>query len=465
MAKFKENDQVQDEKGNLYTLKRLIGKGGQGVVWEANEGNFAIKLCRPGGTNRQQLTRKLMALRTLDLSSLPISTPLAVLKDPVVGYVMHLVRGLLPISTLMRDSSKGGLSPVEWYRTTGGLQWRLHVLSAVAEVFARLHGKGLAYGDPSPANLLIPPSPIDEPNVFLIDADNLRAFAQAGSHFIFTPGYGAPEVVTGQHGISTLSDAHAFAVIAYQVLTTNHPFVGDVVHDGDPDEEEDAYAGRLPWIGHSTDDSNRCSRGIQSDKVLSLRLKDLFQKTFESGLSDPKKRPGMGTWAETLMQAADALIECSNCGSAFYFKSTVCTWCGTSSPVRRIARFQLWDPEPLPRKESGAFVEGPNGKEKITWGVALQSGTPGKLRKRHFFNDAVESPNQVLCEVVLNGGKAEIRNLSTSPLFARCLPPNEHHPEKVIPPDKSITLPADGKEPIWFLQVRGVDELQQSVRF
>jgi serine/threonine protein kinase len=101
------------------------------------------------------------------------------------------------------------------------------VLSAVAEVLARLHGKGLAYGDPSPANLLIPPNPVDEPNVFLIDADNLRAFAQAGSHYIFTPGYGAPEVVTGQHGISTLSDAHAFAVIAYKVLTTNHPFVGE----------------------------------------------------------------------------------------------------------------------------------------------------------------------------------------------------------------------------------------------
>ena len=90
----------------------------------------------------------------------------------------------------MRYSPKSGLSPTEWYRSTGGLQWRLHVLSAIAEVLARLHGKGLAYGDPSPANLLVPPAPVDEPNVFLIDADNLRAFAKAGSHFIFTPGYG-----------------------------------------------------------------------------------------------------------------------------------------------------------------------------------------------------------------------------------------------------------------------------------
>jgi DNA-binding helix-hairpin-helix protein with protein kinase domain len=465
MAEYKENDQVQDEKGNLHTLKRLIGKGGQGVVWEAKEGNFAIKLCRPGGTNRQQLTRKLMALRTLDLGSLPISTPLAVLKDPVVGYVMHLVRGLQPISDLMRYSAKEGLSPTEWYRTTGGLRWRLHVLSSVAEVLARLHGKGLAYGDPSPANLLIPLSSVDEPNVFLIDADNLRSFSQTGSHFIFTPGYGAPEVVNGQHGISTLSDAHAFAVIAYKVLTTNHPFVGDVVHDGDPDGEENAFAGRLPWIEHTTDDSNRCLRGIQSDKVLSPRLKDLFEQTFEEGLSDPKKRPGMGTWAEALMRAADAVIVCSKCESGFYFKTEACPWCGTSAPVKRMARFQLWDPNGSPSEGCGAFVKGSDGKDKTTWGVALQDGLPVKLRRRHFFNDAVDSPNQVLCEVVLTRKGAEIRNLSTNPLFARSFPSDERHPEKIIPPDKSITLPADGKQPIWYLQARGVDELQQSVRF
>lgn len=465
MAEFKENDQVQDEKGNLHTLKRLIGKGGQGVVWEANEGNFAIKLCRPGGTNRQQLIRKLMALRTLDLGSLPISTPLAVLKDPVVGYVMHLVRGLQPISALMRYSSKDGLSPIEWYRNTGGLRWRLNVLSVVAEVLARLHGKGLAYGDPSPANILIPLVSADEPNVFLIDADNLRSFAQAGSHFIFTPGYGAPEVVTGQHGISTLSDAHAFAVIAYQVLTTNHPFVGDVVHDGDPDGEEDAFAGRLPWIEHSTDDANRCSRGIQSDKVISPRLKDLFHQTFEAGLSDPKRRPGMGTWAEALMRAADATIVCPKCKSGFYFRPEACTWCGTSSPVRRMARFQLWDPNGCPSGENGVFVKGSDNKVKTTWGVALQEGVPVKLRKRHFFNDADESPDQVLCEVVLTRKGAEIRNFSTNPLFARCLPPDGRHTEKVVQPDMPITLPAEEEKTVWYLQARGIGELQQSVRF
>lgn len=465
MAEMKENSQVQDEKGNLYTLKRLIGRGGQGVVWEAKEGNFAIKLCRPGGTSRQQLTRKLMSLRTLDLDTLPISSPLAVLKDPVVGYVMHLVRGLQPISALMRYSAKCGLSTTEWYRTTGGLRWRLHVLSSVAEVLARLHGKGLAYGDPSPANLLVPPSPADEPKVFFIDADNLCAFAQAGSHFIFTPGYGAPEVVAGHHGISTLSDVHAFAVIAYQVLTTNHPFVGDDVHDGDPDGEDEAFAGRLPWIGHSTDTSNRCSRGIQIDKVLSPRLKDLFQQAFEEGLSDPKRRPGMGTWAEVLMRAADATLICQKCGSGFYFKPDACPWCGTSAPVKRMARFQLWDPHVCPSGESGNFVKGPDGKDKTTWGVALQDGVPGKLRKRHFFNDATESPDQVICEVVLTRKGAEIRNLSTTPLFARSFSADERPAEKVIHPDMQITLPADGKEPLWFLQTRDVGELQQSVRF
>jgi hypothetical protein len=130
-----------------------------------------------------------------------------------------------------------------------------------------------------------------------------------------------------------------------------------------------------------------------------------------------------------------------------------------------MARFQLWDPNGCPSGGSGAFVKGPDGKDKTTWGVALQDGMPVKLRKRHFLNDAVESPDQVLCEVILTRKGAEIRNFSTKPLFARCFPSDERHPEKIIQPDKPVTLPADGKEPLWFLQTRGVGELQQSVRF
>lgn len=465
MPELKENDRVQDEKGNLYTLKRLIGRGGQGVVWEARESHFAIKVCRPGGINRQQLTRKLMALRTLDLDGLPISAPLAVLKAPVVGYVMHLVRGLQPISALMRYSAKAGEPPSEWYRKTGGLRWRLQVLSALSEVFARLHGKGLAYGDPSPANLLVPQTPADHPNVFLIDADNLRAFAQPGSQFLFTPGYGAPEVVNGKMGISTLSDAHAFAVIAYKTLTTNHPFIGDEVHDGAPDGEEEAFRGRLPWIGHATDDRNRCSRGIQAEKVLSPRLMELFRRAFEEGLDDPMKRPGLGTWAEAMMRAADATITCHDCSSGYYFSMKSCPWCGASVPVTRLARFQIWDPADPAQQGGGAFVKGPNGREKITWGLALQLGIPVRFRKRHFLNDATESPDEVLLEVTLTTKGAEVRNLSPLPIFARCLPQKPGFPEKQIPPDMPITLPADGKEPIWFLQLKGANELQQSVRF
>jgi DNA-binding helix-hairpin-helix protein with protein kinase domain len=465
MSELKENDQVQDEKGNLYTLKRLIGKGGQGVVWQAKEGHIAVKICRPGGINRQQLTRKLMALRTLDLDGLPISTPLAVLNPPVVGYVMHLVRGLQPISALMKYPSKASCSPTEWYRETGGLRWRLQVLSALSEVLARLHGMGFAYGDPSPANLLVPQATTEQPNVFLIDADNLRSFASAGAHFIFTPGYGAPEVVNGRMGISTLSDAHAFAVIAYKTLTTNHPFVGDVIHDGDAECEEAAFSGLMPWIEHATDDTNRCSRGINSEKVLSPRLKELFRKTFEEGMLEPTKRPGLGTWAEALLRAADATIKCPVCGCGYYFSMKSCTWCEQPAPLTRLARFQIWDPSLLTADDKGAFVKDPNGKVKITWGIALQEGLPVQFKKRHFLNDASEAPDQVLCEVTLTTRGAEIRNLTTHPIFARCLPPKQGLQEKPILPDMQITLPADGKEPAWFLQLKDSDQLQQSVRF
>lgn len=80
---------------------------------------------------------------------------------------------------------------------------------------------------------------------WLIDLDNLCTHSEPG-RAVFTPYYGAPEIVTGRSGATSLSDAWAFAVLAFNALTLLHPLCGDLVRDGEPELEEQALTGQVP---------------------------------------------------------------------------------------------------------------------------------------------------------------------------------------------------------------------------
>ena len=63
----------------------------------------------------------------------------------------------------------------------------------MAELLAAIHGRGLVYVDPSPHNVFVS-EPADADEVRLIDVDNLRPATTPG-RTVYTPGYGAPEIV------------------------------------------------------------------------------------------------------------------------------------------------------------------------------------------------------------------------------------------------------------------------------
>jgi serine/threonine protein kinase len=261
------------------------------------------------------------------------------------------------ISTLT-DLPRGESSVVDWYMSTGGLRRRLRLLARLARALAEIHGMGLAYGDPSPGNVLISETP-DSDDVFLIDCDNLRYSTNPEEVKLYTPGYGAPELVSSRSGFNTLTDAHAFAVIAFRLLCLTHPLIGDSVANGDPGLEEAAYRGELPWIEHATDDSNRSSLGVDRAMVLSKNLRRLLSITFGEGLSDPTKRPGMAHWVEVLQTAAAVTINCSGCDWSYYYASRACPICDRKRPDVLIGWIGLWDPA---LGESGAICTGPGGR-------------------------------------------------------------------------------------------------------
>lgn len=332
------NLRVVDETGALHTLVKKIGSGGQGDVWLAECGRRIVKLLRPGH-DAEPLRRQLAFVRRLDLCGLHVAKPIALLKKPHVGYVAELLVDMVSIRELLKAPSNGR---VQWHIDTGGLRRRLRLLAHAGEALLGLHSRGVIYADVSHQNVLIS-APISAVEAWLIDLDNLSHESDP-CRAIYTPGYGAPEVVAGTSGCTSLSDAWGFAVLVWQALTLQHPFIGDRVNDGDPELEQQAFAGRLPWVEHSIDDGNRSSMGLPWDRMLGRRLMELAKRTFEHGVTDRTKRASISDWVERLHVAADQTVRCTGCKGTFFVTSTDCPWCAAPRSPFTLVRLTRWQP-------------------------------------------------------------------------------------------------------------------------
>lgn len=329
---------VVDESGAVHTHSKRIGAGGQGEVWLAEGGRRIVKLLNRRG-DADFLRRQFAFVRRLDLAGLHVARPIAVLKPPHVGYVAEFLGDMVSIKSLLEAPAANLL---RWHIDTGGLCRRLRLLAHVGEVLVGLHARGVVYADLSHNNVFVS-EPVHAAEAWLIDLDNLSHESDP-SCAIYTPGYGAPEIVARTAGCTSLSDAWAFAVLVWQTLTLTHPLVGDLVQDGEPELEEMAFAGRLPWVGHATDARNACSRGLPPEFVLAGRLLDSARRTFEDGLGERTKRPSVAEWIERLHAAADQTVKCTGCAGTYFANQPVCPWCDHPRPLLSIVRLARWHP-------------------------------------------------------------------------------------------------------------------------
>lgn len=141
-------------------------------------------------------------------------------------------------------------------------------------------------------------------------------------------------------------------MIAFQILTTLHPLTdGDLVSYGEPELEEKALQGEIPWIDNPNDNSNYTDKGFPRDITLSPRLQTLANKCFGEGLLNPQKRPGLNQWAEYLYNAADFTITCPSCHSTYYANQKDCSWCEYPRPDLVIVEIYRWHPDEKPEKK------------------------------------------------------------------------------------------------------------------
>lgn len=321
---------IADTEGHQYQLLQKIGEGGQGVVVKTQYSDILVKLCNKGlSANKQtEWLDKIRLLMTQNLHGLNIAYPVALIEKPRAGYVMKLMDGLHPLSDLMEQWTNQGMKS---YAPTGGLLRRLKILAKLARGLAELHGRGLAYGDLSPNNVFISQD-IQYDEVWLIDCDNISALSRLSQQKIHTPDYGAPEIMRDESGINSYTDSWSFAVIAYRLLTGNHPLRGEFVANGDVELEQSALRGEIAWINDKEDDGNRSSCGLPWDLVCDKYLKALFERCFGAGLNEPSERPSLSEWAETFENAVFHTASCDECQNTF-IANKQCPFCDTPQAV------------------------------------------------------------------------------------------------------------------------------------
>jgi hypothetical protein len=352
-------------------------------------------------------------VRRLPLDGIRIAGVQALLAPPRVGYIMELAGEMFELSNLQDVPLDA--NPGEWYQATGGFVRRLRLMARLADSVARLHSRAIAFQDLSPGNVLVSTS-ADHDELRLIDVDNLAVRSTVAEPTVYTPGYGAPEVVSGASGASTLADAHALAVLIFQTLTSMHPFRGDLVMDRPvrfQEEQADHYL--VPWIDHPEDRSNATDLGIAPRReLLTARLWNLCQRAFVDGVANALARPGAAEWAAALYAAADQTVVCPECGWSFRALAEECFCCGRPKDRTWILRYMMsLGSELVNDAEDGDRVPPP---AKLPEFSVLSMSGETRILARHA---AVvpEDPEQPVAGMHFDRGSMTVRNYSRRDLW------------------------------------------------
>ena len=209
-----------------YHLKRIIGEGGFGVVWLAEQRepvrrDVALKIIRPGMDTRDVVARfevERQALALMDHPNIARVFDGGRTESGRPYFVMEFVSGI-PITRYCDEQRLG---------TSGRLQLFLQVCHAVQHA----HQKGIIHRDLKPSNILVTnqnsgavPKVIDFGIAKATSGAITSATATTFTQLIGTPAYMSPEQMDfGRVDIDTRSDVYNLGVLLYELLTGQTPF-------------------------------------------------------------------------------------------------------------------------------------------------------------------------------------------------------------------------------------------------
>jgi serine/threonine protein kinase len=299
--------------GRACRVRRLLGEGSQGVVFEAETSDgetLALKWYYPHTASSSQ-RRGIEELVDRGAPSERFLWPQEVVEQPpVVGFGY-----LMPI----RPPEYVGLADLLAGKVDIPFSVATSLCMELAQSFLRLHSQGLCYRDISFGNVFFDPA---TGRPLICDNDNVGIDGQSSSAVLGTRRFMAPEIVRGDAQPSTQTDLYSLAVLLFYILVVGHPLVGrrELRFDCWDNEAESFLFGTDPlFVFDPDDDSNAPHPELHASVLANWPLyprfvRDLFTSAFTRGITDPRNgRVREGVWRKAMSQLRDAIVECPVC--------------------------------------------------------------------------------------------------------------------------------------------------------
>ncbi len=210
--------------GRRYELTALVGQGGMGQVWTAQDRllgrEVAVKLLRaatPGGTHTDELRRRFeresRVTARVDHPGLVTVHDAGTDADELY-LVMQYVRGTDLADHLAEND------PYPW-------PWAVAVAAQLCSVLAAVHEAGVVHRDLKPRNLMLRHDGtlvvLDLGVATVLGADTTRVTATGSP--VGSPAYMSPEQAMG-NAVGPASDLYSLGVVLHELLSGTVPFEG-----------------------------------------------------------------------------------------------------------------------------------------------------------------------------------------------------------------------------------------------
>ncbi len=237
-----------------YRIVREIGRGGMGVVYEAEDAGLGRRVALKVLAQRLQASERAFArfereVRAVARLQHPNIVPVFEVGEAegCPYFTMELVSGETLHRRLERVRSTG-TAPSQWSATQlveapsgAGFDaaWPTSYVGAVCRLALQVarglqhaHAHGVVHRDVKPSNVMV----ADDGRALLFDFGLAKVDAELGlthtGEFVGTPHYVSPE--QARHGIATVderSDVYALGATLYEMLTAAVPYSGDTPHE------------------------------------------------------------------------------------------------------------------------------------------------------------------------------------------------------------------------------------------
>lgn len=311
---------TEEQKTISFTVAEELGRGSQGVVYKVLSSNgetLALKAYPKEYIDRDhKLEERIKELVYIGSPHRSFLWPREFLEltdgeNTLKGYTMPIRAKRFISSTQLMS----GELEVDFCSLVAACK-------NLAEAFFHLHTHGLCYKDLSFGNFFFDASNGD---CIICDVDNI-CYSGEGGGVLGTPGFMAPEIVTGQQRPSASSDLHSLAVLIFYMLYIHHPLEGKTeasIRIMDDIARRKIYGTDALYIFDPRDKRNRPdpiihSNALMMDEILPKKLKKVFEKAFVNGLTDTNQRVVESEWQLVLDDVLNTLGHCSKCGQEVF---------------------------------------------------------------------------------------------------------------------------------------------------